>query len=134
MRICAWIVDAVLVPGLNFIRDERRLSQRDPVDQAINLFAGRRVFHDGIRDSADNFVTILPIAERGGAEGDPGERNQDLSTGKHCESLRIRTSVTDPVNDIASKTRRRRFRRSRAELHALETKIRGREAGKTESR
>src|SRR5260370_18311555 len=57
MRKCVWIVDTVLVPGLNLVGDDRCAFQGDAVGQRVDFLACRRVHDQFVSNSTNDFVT-----------------------------------------------------------------------------
>src|SRR5215471_20540300 len=128
MRKCAWIVDAIFVPGFDFIGDGRRAFQRDSISERVNPLSSRRIGDQFIGDTANDFVASRSVPEQGAANCDNTDGNDKFPVDRSQEhSAPIKTSPTCLANGIASRIIRMRFHRARAEWCAPETRIAGRE-------
>ena len=75
MRKRAPVVDAVFVPGFDFVGDRGRALERDSVRQRVNFWRCRRVCDQLIGNSADDFVTGRSVSDKGSADRNNADRD-----------------------------------------------------------
>src|SRR5207237_6869727 len=64
MRKCVWIVDTVLVPGLDLVGDDRSAFQGDAVGQRLDCFCCRRVHDQFVCNTTTDFVTARSVSAK----------------------------------------------------------------------